>query len=149
MNFGISNILVKTAGAIGLGLVAYDSHVAGKIEAAAYPKECKANGLVKDHMDYMTMDSPSIVKQKVKKGVLDFKTDENISTFFHGIEGYFKGFGNMLVGNIVPLALATGTVLTKGVVSKVFGAGLLAYGGMFLLQEVLGIGKDEGVGRNF
>lgn len=148
-NLNFSNILTKAVGAAGIGLIAYDSHVAGKIESASYPKERKAAGLVMDHMDYLTMDSPSIVKQKVKKGILDFKTDENISEFFHCIEGYFKGFGNMLVGHVVPLTLATGTVLTKGIISKAFGAGLLAYGGIFLAQEFFGIGKHEGLSKTF
>jgi len=145
----VPNIITKTVGAIGLGLIAYDSHIAAKIESAAYPKECKANSLVQNNMDYLTLDSPSIVKQKVKKGILDFKTDETISEFCNGILGYFKGFGNMLTKHAVPLTLATGTVLTKGIFSKAFGAGLIAYGGIFLAQEFFGIGKSEGAGEHF
>lgn len=143
MKFDIPNIITKGVGIAGLGLVLYDSHFAGKIEADSFPKAQKARSLVKSHKHYMELDSPSIVKQKVKKGILDYKTDENISEFFNSIRGYFKGFGNMLVTNVVPLALATGTVATKGIASKTFGAGLLAYGGIFMAQELFGIGKSH------
>lgn len=143
MKFDIPNIITKGVGIAGLGLVLCDSHFAGKIEASSFPKAQKAQSLMTSHKQYLELDSPSIVKQKVKKGIFDYKTDENISVFFNGIAGYFKGFSNMLVTNVVPLALATGTVATKGIVSKTFGVGLLAYGGIFLMQEFLGIGKSH------
>jgi len=69
--------------------------------------------------------------------------DENLSGFFTGIGGYVKGFTSMLVTNIVPAALSVGAILTKGLASKLCGAGLLAYGGIFLAQEIFGIGKEK------
>jgi len=39
--------------------------------------------------------------------------------------------------------LVAGTILGgKGIFSKFCGAGLLAYGGIFLAQEMFGIGKE-------
>lgn len=144
-NTSVSNILVKTAGIGALGLVAYDSHNAGKIEAGAYQKTVKSKSLAQNAIDDLTLSDPSIVKQKVKGKIFQFNLDENLSGFFTSIAGYIKGFASMTVSNVIPMGLALGTVLSpsKTLLSKTFGVGLLAYGAVFLAQEVLGIGKEH------
>lgn len=139
----ISNVLTKTVGVIGLSMVAYDSHVAGKIKAVSHEKNHKATSLAGRFLDDTKLDSPSVVKEHAKKSIFRYFLDENLSGFFASIAGYAKGFSDMLVTNVIPFGLSVGTVLTKGVTSKCFGAGLLAYGGIFLAQEIFGIGKAE------
>lgn len=140
---GVVNVLAKTAGVIGLGLIGYDSHRAGEIESRAYAKNIKAGALSERFVDDMKLDSPSTVKSEVKKGLFNYGLDENLSGFFTGIGGYLKGFTTMAVSNIVPAALSLGAVLTKGLASRLCGAGLVAYGGIFLAQEIFGIGKEK------
>lgn len=140
---GIFNLLAKPLGVIGLGLVGYDCHVSGAIRSSANAQEFKAQSLERNYLDDMSLASPSIVRSRVKQGLFRFNLDENISPFFNGISGYLKGFGSMLVHNLVPLGLAAGALLTKKPVSKYFGIGLLAYGGIFLAQEIFGIGKSR------
>ncbi|MPN51972.1 hypothetical protein SDC9_199624 [bioreactor metagenome] len=142
-NLNVGNILIKSVGAAGLGLIAYDSHAAGKINSASYQKQVKAGGLTNAYMDTLTLNSPSVVQSKIKDKYFKFRMYENVSDFFTGIAGYAKGFGSMVANNVVPLALSAATLMTKGTVSKVFGAGLLAYGGLFFGREVLGIGKPN------
>lgn len=139
----VSNVLTKTVGVIGLGLIAVDSHAAGTKKAVATEKEHKAGSLSKRYLEDAKLDSPSIVKTHAKKSIFKYFVDENLSGFFVAIGGYMKGFGDMLVNNVIPFGLAVGTLLTKKAVSKCFGAGLLAYGGIFLIQEIFGIGKSE------
>lgn len=139
----VSNVLTKTVGVIGLGLIAYDSHSAGKRKAASTEKDHKATSLANHYLEDQKLDSPSIVKAHAKESIFRYYVDENLSGFFGAIGGYVKGFNNMLVSNVVPFALAAGTLVTKNLVSKCFGAGLLAYGGIFLAQEAFGIGKAE------
>ncbi len=144
----VSNVLTKTVGVIGLGLVAYDSHAAGKHEAHAHEKEHKATSLAGRYLEDTKLDSNSMVKAQAKEHIFKYFMDENISGFFGAIKGYTKGFSEVLVSNVVPFALAVGTLLTnkknsKNIISKCFGAGLLAYGGIFLAQEIFGIGKAE------
>lgn len=139
----VSNVVAKTVGVIGLGLIGYDSHCAGKMVASSYTKNTKATSLSERYMDDMKLDSPSTVKAGVKKGLFNFSLDENLSGFFTSIAGYAKGFGTMAVGNFIPVGLSLGAVFTKGLFSKVCGAGLLAYGGIFLAQEIFGIGKHK------
>jgi len=144
MSSGVLNILTKATGAVGAGLILYDAHNAGKIKAPMYEKNHKAEQLSERYLDDMKLDSPSVVKAKAKHHIFKFFVDENISEFFTTINGYCKGFGSMLVNNIIPFVFSLGALLSRnGFISKFCGAGLLAYGGMFLAQEMFGIGKSK------
>lgn len=142
-NSTVLSTLTKAAGFVGLGLIAIDSHNAGSIKGAAYEKSCKAQELNERHLRNMELNSPSVVQSAVKKRILQFQMDENITGFFNTLKGYFGGFSSMLVDHIVPLGLSIGTFIGKGPFSKLCGLGLLAYGGIFLLQEIFGIGKAK------
>lgn len=151
MGSGVLNFLTKSVGVAGLGLIAYDAHHAGKIYAPMYEKNHKAEQLSERYLDDMKLDSPSVVKEAAKKRIFNFFVDENISSFFTTIAGYCKGFGSMLVNHVIPFGLAIGTLCLGGIkgkgfggaLSKFCGAGLLAYGSIFLLQEIFGIGKSK------
>lgn len=142
-SLNIANVITKSIGVAGLGLIAYDAHCAGKITGPMREKEHKAENLEGQFFNGMNLDSNSAVKAETKKRIFKYFLDENVSGFFTTTAGYLDGFATNLVSNVVPLGLAVGTVLTKGKVSKCFGAGLLAYGGIFLLQEMFGIGKPK------
>lgn len=147
MGVNVLNILTKATGAVGAGLILYDAHHAGKIHASAYEKNHKSGQLSELYLDDLRLDSPSVVKAKAKSHIFKFFLDENASGFFTNIIGYVKGFGSMLESNILPLGLALGTFIgSKGIrggISKFCGVGLLAYGGIFLAQEIFGIGKSR------
>ena len=143
MNFKVSDGIFKAIGGIGLLAVAYDSHNAAKEYSTMHAKNHKAKTLVHHAMSDMKLDSPSIIKSELKSKIFKFHLEENISDFFVSAGEYVKGIASMLVGNVIPLGLAAVTVLTNGTLSKLFGLGLLGYGGIFLLQEGLGIGKPH------
>lgn len=138
----VTNILTKTLGYGTLALVAYDSHTLGKIEAASHPQKVKASELAGAYMHDLSQETPSVVQSKVKESIFKLRLNENISPFFTGIYGYCKGFGKMLVNNVVPLGLALGTVV-KNPFSKFFGIGLAIYGGIYLIQNAFGIGSKH------
>lgn len=142
-----SNIATKTLGVIGLGLVAYDSHIRGSEESHEFAKKIKADSITKHYLDEMSLENPSVVREEVKKQIFNYRLDENFSSFFTGIAGYCKGFTEMLVKNVIPFGLAVGTFIgSKGIrggISKCCGLGLLVYGGIFLAQEIFGIGKTN------
>ena len=147
----MSNILTKAVGVIGLGLVGYDAHVAGKINAYSSEKNHKADSLSERYLDDLKLDSPSITKARVKEELFKYSTDETMTGFFHNIGGYIRGSIFSVVGNVIPFGLALGAILgggaagrgLGGTVSKFCGVGLAAYGSIFLLQEVFGIGKSH------
>lgn len=146
-NIQISNILAKTTGLVGLGLVAYDSHYAGKIQASRTERDIKTDSLEKHYMDDMKLDSPSVVQNSIKKRMLEFHEDEGFTGFFTNIAGYVKGFGSMLITNVIPLGLAAGTFIGKkggrNLISKFSAVGLAAYGGIYLAKEFFGIGNNH------
>jgi hypothetical protein len=155
MNTNVVNVLTKAVGITGLGLVAYDSHTAGKIESSSYQKQVKASSITNTYMDTLTLDSPSIVQSKVKNKFFKLKTDENLSDFFTGIIGYAKGFASMTVSSIIPLALSLGTLVKSKtsaigkMVSRASAVGLVAYCGIFLGREVMGIGKPKALSEEY
>ena len=142
---GIFNVLPKVAGGLGLALVAYDSHTAGKINGPAYEKSANTAAIEDAYLEHLKLGSPSATKSEFQKQLFKFKMDENISPFFSHIKGYFGGFCSMLVDNVIPLGLSLGALLSRkgGLLSKAFGIGLVAYGGIFVMQEILGIGKSK------
>lgn len=140
----VSNILTKTVGAVGLGLVGYDSYIAARIKSEAYSRDAKSDMIEKAYFDDITLDHPSVVKRNLKKGIFHYKMDENITGFFNGVSGGVKGAVAMLVHNWIPTLLALGTFVKKGMFSKCCAIGLVGYGIMVLAQEILGIGKVNG-----
>lgn len=143
INGKVLNVLTKTVGATGLGLVLYDAHTAGKLHGSMHEKNSKASSLTHHAQEDLMLDSPSIVQAKLKEKVFHYHLDENFMGFFHTIGGYMSGATSMMVNQVVPFALSIGTLATKGIASKLFGAGLLAYGGIYIAQHVFGIGKGE------
>lgn len=139
----VGSVLAKTAGVIGIGLIGYDAHCAGKMEASSYASNRKANGLSEGYKDHLKLDSPSVVKNEIKNELFDYNLNENLSGFFASIGGYIKGALSMAFGNIIPLGLSIATICTKGKASKFCGAGLAIYGGIYLAQELFGIGKTK------
>lgn len=135
-----ADILTKAAGIIGLGLVGYDSHKTAMFNSAMSTKEIKSNSLTRHYMEDLSIDSPSVVKNRVREGLFRFNLEENISGFFTSIAGYIKGFATMLMHNIIPTGLALGAII-KNPVSKYCAIGLVAFGGMCLFQEIFGTGK--------
>lgn len=140
----IPNILTKAVGTVGLGLVLYDSYTAARIHSEAFSRDAKTEWVTRTYFDDITLDHPSVVKRNMKKGIFHYVMDENLSGFFNGILGGFKGATAMLVHNWVPTVLAAGTFVGKGIFSKCSAVGLVGYGLMVLAQEVFGIGKVNG-----
>lgn len=136
-NIKFADVLAKTAGIAGLAYVAYDSHKAAGVEATKVRKDMKSDLIADHYLSDMKLDSPSVVKSNIKKRITEFALDENISSPFTAAGGYIKGFSSMLVNNVVPLGLSVGALIApKGILSRLFGVGLLAYGGLFLAQEI-------------
>lgn len=140
----ITGTIAKLAvGGGGLFLVGYDAHCYGKAQATNVARSIKTDVLAKQAIADTKMDSPSVVKSKIRKGIFNFYAQERFTDFFTNGAGYVKGAFNMLGQNILPLGLSVGTLITKGIFSKLCGIGLIAYGGVYLLQEFFGIGKSE------
>ena len=141
-NYG--KYLAKGAAIGALGLVGYDAHVLGLIEADTYSKSHDAKHLVKSATNTLYLDSPSAVTADVKNEIFRIEAEQNTRTFFNKGVGYFKGFFYSLIRNVVPFAIGTTTLLVSN--KKVCKAGgwlLVGYGLFKLIKDGFGKGSQR------
>ena len=141
--------LTKGVGAAALGVVAYDSHIVGKIQADVYSKVKDADACAESFNNTQYLTSPSMTMSKLKDGVNKFELDNNFRHFANSAIGYFKGFGSMLIDDVVPLGLGLGALLTKGWKSKGCAIGLGVYGVFKFFKDVMGFGHYNDLNRKY
>lgn len=141
-NYG--KYLAKGAGAVALAIVAKDSHTLGKMHSASYARERDAVACRDSFNNTMFLTDPSVTMSKAKKFAFDWQVQDNVRHFVNSAIGYFKGFGSMLVNEVVPLGLGLGAMVSKNnKVAGGFGIGLLAYGAVKVFKDVLGFGHSN------
>ena len=69
-NYG--KYLAKGAGAVALGIVAYDSHTLGKMNSDAYAKTQDAKACLNSYNNTMFLTDPSITMSKTKNFLFNF-----------------------------------------------------------------------------
>ncbi len=141
--------LAKGVGATALGILAYDSHIVGKLQSDVYSKSRDADACMDAFSNSQYLTSPSATMSNLKKGVFNFETENNFRHFVNSAIGYFKGFGSMLVDNVVPLGLGLGALCGKGKWSKGSAIGLGIYAGFKLFKDVLGFGHYNDLNKKY
>lgn len=141
-NYG--KYIARGVGAAALYFVAKDAHAFAKTQADADVKTKDAKAVQHYLMNTMTLDKPSVTKEKMQDAVFRFELNENYRGFFNAIVGYFKGFGAMLVSNVIPLGLGLTALFAKNKSLAKAGAwGLAGVGLITFLKDGLGIGKNH------
>lgn len=141
--------LAKGAGLAALGVVAYDSHIWGRMQADVYAKSRDADACLEAFNNTQYLTEPSATTYGLKKGWYHFETDSNARHFVNSAIGYFKGFGSMLVSSVIPLGLGLGAVFGKGKVSKGSAIGLGVYGIIKFFKDVMGFGHYNDLNKKF
>lgn len=141
--------LAKGVGATALGILAYDSHIVGKLQSDVYSKSRDADACMDAFSNSQYLTSPSATMSNLKKGVFNFETENNFRHFVNSAIGYFKGFGSMLVDNVVPLGLGLGALCGKGKWAKGSAIGLGIYAGFKLFKDVLGFGHYNDLNKKY
>ena len=113
MRINLGKILVKTVGVGTAGMVAYDAYKRAKWKGEMDQKNACANIMTNIHMNAQTLDMNSAVRANIKNGFDNWSCKKGIKGYFSGAIGFCKGFISSLADNIVPLALATGTLMFK------------------------------------
>ena len=131
----ISSILAKGVGIAGLGVMAYDAHTMSKDYAQMYSTNKSTANLESLYYDTLSLSTPSHVKDKAKKAILNLEMDVSIDDTFHKVKGYMTSVGNYFVSKAIPLGLSALTLLTKGAVSKVSALGLIGYAAADFIGE--------------
>ena len=145
----VPKYLMKGAGLAALGVVAYDSHVLGKLQADVYSKSRDANACMDAYSNTQYLTSPSITASNLKKTVFNFEVENNLRHFVNSAVGYFKGFGTMLVDSVVPLGLGLGAAFGKGIVRKGSAIGLGVFAGVKFFKDVLGFGHYNDLNKKY
>lgn len=147
-NYG--KYLAKGAGALALGIVAYDSHTLGKIHSSAYAKTQDAKACVNSYENNMYLSDPSITTSKAKNFLFNWQIQDNVRHFVNSAIGYFSGFGSMLVNSVVPLGLGLGAIFSKNKkVAGGFGIGLVVYSVVKFIKDVCGVGHPNYLNKKY
>lgn len=131
----ISGVLAKGVGAAGIGLLAYDAHHAAKDYSTMNSIRKTTDNVESLYVDTLYLNTPSRVKSKAKKALLNFHMDTGIDTTLYKVTGYLKSLGTSVVENAIPLGLSAIALFSKGVVSKASAIGLLGYTAIDFLSE--------------
>ncbi|MBE7712631.1 MAG: hypothetical protein E7Z87_02680 [Cyanobacteria bacterium SIG26] len=139
-----SQIIAKTAGLAGLGLVAYDAHHIGKVNADLYAshRDAVATDYYVNNSMYST--NMSKVQDGIKTKALEMQLNQGWRRFFNTGIGYIKGFGSMIVEHIIPVGLSVAALLTKGKASKICAGGLGIYAAYEVIRNFFGFGVPKG-----
>ena len=110
-NYG--KYLAKTAGAAAVGMVAYDAHIYGKLQADTYAQSKEADAIGSAFNRTLCQPEPSVIQSKLKKMLFDFEVTDNLGYLWNSAKGYLGGFGEMLISGVVPLGLGLTALLAK------------------------------------
>lgn len=146
-NFG--KYLCKGVGLAALGSVFYDSHVIGKLQADVYSKSKDADACMETFNNTQYLSSQSMTTSNAKKMVHNLEVESNMRHFFNSAIGYFKGFGSMLINNVVPLGLGIGALFGKKGWRAASAIGLGIYTGFKLFKDVLGFGHYNDLNKKY
>ena len=145
----IVKYVTKGAGLAALGVIGYDAHIIGKLQADSYAKRKDADACMRTYSNTQYLSSPSMTTSNLKNEVNKFEMDSNIRHFVNSTIGYFKGFGDMLVNDVVPLGLGLGALFGKGKLGKGSAIGLGVYAVVKFFKDVLGFGHYNDLNRKF
>ncbi len=136
------NVASKIAGGIAAGCVLYNAHHSGVRVSEEHVKEKAANRLSYLYVNSRRMEDGSTITSRLKDKYFKTNADWNFPDKINAFTGYISGAFNQMAYDVIPAILATGALISKKY-SKVFGAGLLAYGIKYLFCDVLDLGRPN------
>ncbi len=144
MTITLKNILIKTAGAGGLGLGIYDAHTRGKRTSIHYGKEQMADATLDAWLNSNRIDKESHVESLMKESAFKWRLDSPLPKIQGNIKGYVKGFFSSVAENVIPIGLSAGTFMAKGgsILQKIFAGGLGLYGLYAIIKAFTGIERN-------
>lgn len=147
-NYG--KYLAKAAGAAAVGMVAYDAHVLGKLKADVYSQSKEADACSDAFNNTLYQTEPSVLQSKMKKFLFRFELENNLFKLWNSAKGYVSGFLDMMVSGVVPLGLGLAALVSKNkTICKASGIGLLVWGGIKFVRDILGVGNHNPLNSHF
>lgn len=147
-NYG--KYLAKGAAIGALGMIAYDSHIVGKLQSDSYSKTKDAEACISKATNTLTLTHPSAINNNLKNKVFHLEQEQNWRSFINSTIGYVKGFTSSLVANVIPLGLGIFTLCaSKKPLIKTGGWLLAGYGVISFLKDVMGFGQPKDLNTRF
>lgn len=147
-NYG--KYLAKAAGAAAVGMVAYDSHIYGKLQADTYSQTREADSIGSSFNNTIYQGEPSVLQGKMKKMLFNMEMESNVGDMWNSAVGYLGGLTEMLVSGVVPLGLGLTALLAKNkTLCKASGIGLVAYGAIKFVRDIFGINQTDPLNPTF
>ncbi len=140
-----SRLLTGAVGLAGLGIIAYDAHNVGKIQADTYASERDAKNTAYYLNNDMYLTSMSRSQEKVRNLAYQMEMDQGWKRFINTPIGYVKGFCTMLVSHVVPLGLSLGALFAPGKASKICAGGLGIYSAYEFIKSFFGLGTPGSI----
>ena len=140
-----SSLLTKGLGLAALGMVAHDSHYVGKLQSDLYASEKDAASTAYYFNNSRYVSDMRKSTEAIKNLSYTMELDQTYKRFFNEGIGYIKGFGSMLVNNVVPLGLGLGAVFGGKVAGKASAIGLAVYGAYKFIKNFFGFGTPPGL----
>ncbi len=138
-------VITKGVGLAALGLVGYDAHYIGKLQADLYSSEKDADAAAYFLNNSMYSTNMSKVQAGIKDSAYTMELDQGWRRFINSGIGYIKGFTSMLVSHVVPFGLGLGALLAKGKAGKICAGGLGIYASYEFLKNFFGLGNAKGM----
>ncbi|MDR1326902.1 MAG: hypothetical protein LBJ74_00690 [Heliobacteriaceae bacterium] len=139
----IGKYALKGLGLAALGMVAYDSHVIGKLSADTFASSKDADAMTRRATNTLFLSNPSVIDAKIKEAALRFETEDNTRHFVNSGVGYFKGFLSTMVSEVVPLGLGVGAFWGNKFIRIASSIGLGLYGVTKFFKDFVGWGHSR------
>ena len=136
--------LTKGAGVAGMGLVGYESHNIGKMQADLYASESDAKNSAFYLNNTLYSNDMSLIRDGIKNSAYEMELDQGWRRFFNLGIGYVKGFTSMLVSNVIPFGLGAGALFTKGKTAKLCAGALGIYALGIFIKDFFALGTPKG-----
>ena len=138
-----TKLISRGIGLATLGIVAYDSHYVGKIQADTYSSERDADASLYFLNNTLYSTNMSKVEDGIKEGSLNLELHQGWRRFINEGVGYVKGFTSMLINHVVELGLGIAALCG----SKFSAIGLCAIGAYKFVKNFFGVGVPNGLGK--
>lgn len=147
-NYG--QYLAKAAGAAAVGMIGYDAHIYGKLQADTYSQSREADDVGSTFNNTMYLSEPSIVQSNMKKFLFNFEMENNFGDLWNSAVGYLGGAVSMLTSAVVPLGLGLTALLAKNkTLSKGAGIGLVGVGAIKFVRDIMGLNQNDPLNPTF
>ena len=143
----VANIVCKAAGISGLSIAAYDAYAMAKHHADASTASTSADTFESVIAAQRSNSSASAFTNAMQEKVGDLRMKNPLVPLFGKIKGFGEGFLSSLGDNIIPIALSSVAIGTKGFIQKAGAYGLGIYGVYLLAKEGFGLGKTSPIDK--